>query len=115
MMQAKLAPAGKLTPVREEGGFRHYLNGEPVHAGDTLELQLADRSWLRGRFEASGRSTDASFHWRLPIADRPRRSVDEALEASGGELPEGSTTYDDPEASMWLPPWATLRWPEKGR
>ena len=93
-MPAQLTPAGKLTPVREEGGVRFHLNGEPVHAGDVLDLLMADDTWMRGRFEANGRSAEASFHWTVPAAGQP---------ADG----------EPAEASMWLPGWATLRWPAR--
>lgn len=38
--------------LRDEGisGLRHYLDGEPVHAGDSLELLTGD-GWRRGRYE----------------------------------------------------------------
>ena len=38
----------------ETGGFRHYLDGEPVHAGTGLELRGLDGSWVAGRYEWSG-------------------------------------------------------------
>jgi hypothetical protein len=79
--------AGKLTPVQEEGGVRHYLNGEPVHAGDSLELLGEDGTWQRGRYEWNWRRADEpSFHCRL---------------------------NDGSEASLTLLPAATLRWPDR--
>ena len=30
--------------------YRHYLAGEPVHCGDTLEL-FYEGNWIRGRYE----------------------------------------------------------------
>lgn len=34
------------------GGWRHYLAGEPVHAGAPLELLLPNSSWWAGRYES---------------------------------------------------------------
>ena len=53
---------GTLVLTRETGGLRHYLEGEPVHAGVTLELQLRDGTWLPGRYEAS-RHGDELWAW----------------------------------------------------
>ena len=36
---------------------RHYLDGQPVHCGDLLELRLDDGSWATGRYEWSGGDT----------------------------------------------------------
>ena len=36
---------------REPGGFRHYLDGQPIHAGDLLEMQTDDGSWVLIRYE----------------------------------------------------------------
>ena len=37
--------------LQEEGNsYRHYLNGQKVHPGDTLELQI-DGNWMPGRYE----------------------------------------------------------------
>jgi hypothetical protein len=43
---------------REAGGLRHYLGGEPVHAGDLLEL-WRDGAWLTGRYEWNARQEPA--------------------------------------------------------
>lgn len=48
---AALTTGARLDLVRESGGLRHYLSGEPVHAGDGLELQLEGGSWVGGRYE----------------------------------------------------------------
>jgi hypothetical protein len=43
---------GKLRLI-DEGidGFRHYLDGEPVHCGEVLEIQLDSGAWAVGRYE----------------------------------------------------------------
>jgi hypothetical protein len=43
---------------REVGGLRHYLSGEPIHAGELLELQLDDGKWALGRYEWNYRQQD---------------------------------------------------------
>lgn len=35
----------------EAGSPRYYLDGEPLHAGDSVELQLACGTWTAGRYE----------------------------------------------------------------
>lgn len=35
----------------EPGGERLYVEGEPIHAGDALELRCPDGAWVRGRYE----------------------------------------------------------------
>ena len=44
-----------LRDEREYGGWRHYLDGKPVHAGTLLELQIGrfelGPGWLWGRYE----------------------------------------------------------------
>lgn len=53
--QSRQAQEGRMSHTlileREEGGLRHYLDGRDVHAGDVLELQKADGSWVLGRYE----------------------------------------------------------------
>lgn len=44
--------------LREElGGFRFYLEGEPIHAGDVIEIETG-AGWRRVRFEWSARRLD---------------------------------------------------------
>lgn len=49
---------------------RAYLDGEPIHCGQGLELLLADGSWLRGRYE-SARYRDGGirhlFYWSIAM------------------------------------------------
>jgi len=40
----------RLELQHESGGRRHYLNGEPVHAGEILEM-YRDGKWITGRYE----------------------------------------------------------------
>ncbi len=37
----------------EEAGYRHYLQGQPVHAGDLVELFTEKTGWISGRYEWS--------------------------------------------------------------
>ena len=43
---------GNLTITEELGGYRHYLDGQPIHAGDVLEYFDGNRqAWVTARFE----------------------------------------------------------------
>lgn len=40
------------TLIAELGGWRHYLDGHPIHAGDVLEyFDPTCRTWVSARFE----------------------------------------------------------------
>jgi hypothetical protein len=42
----------RLTLVAEIGGWRHHLDGQPIHAGDVLEyFDPTGRAWVSARFE----------------------------------------------------------------
>lgn len=42
----------KLTILEELGGYRHHLDGQPIHAGDVLEYFDENRlAWVPTRFE----------------------------------------------------------------
>ena len=45
----------------EMGSPRYYLEGEPLHAGDTLELQLDCGTWTTGRYEYSWKPQSREF------------------------------------------------------
>jgi len=52
-------PEGEVLELRDEGGgrLRHYLAGEPVHAGDLLEIRREDgQGWQRVRYEWNPRA-----------------------------------------------------------
>lgn len=87
----KTLPPGENLELREdEGGPRYYLEGEPVHAGESLELRLRTVdgwTWAPVRFETANR--------------KPRAILD-----------LGETLAD---ADFVLPVGAVLRWPDKGR
>src|SRR5262249_45823619 len=42
---------GQFTFTRRSPGDRYFLNGNPIHAGDLLEMRLDDGAWQRVRFE----------------------------------------------------------------
>jgi hypothetical protein len=44
-------PASVLVLGSDAGGLRHFLAGEPVHAGTYLELRLPDDRWVVVRYE----------------------------------------------------------------
>ena len=60
------APGHELHQAIEVGGMRHFLHGEPVHAGQGLHL-LTFVGWLAGRYEWSFRpGTLPLFFFSLP-------------------------------------------------
>lgn len=75
----------------ENGQLRHWLAGRQVRHWDVLEVHLADRSWLTGRYEWTGR----------PEHD-PALIVELA----------GSGDAWRREAQLLLPIGAELRWAE---
>lgn len=87
---------GDALRVGSEGGkLRHWLAGREVRHWDLLEVQLADKTWLRGRYEWTGRP-----------ADDPALIIELA---GAGELWRR-------EAQLLLPIGAELRWvdPQNG-
>lgn len=58
--EGRAASAGAPLELRwDSGGRRHYLNGEPVHAGAQLAV-LTPQGWLRCRYESRhGRAVGA--------------------------------------------------------
>lgn len=67
---------GRLTFQRRSSGRRYFLGGRGVHAGDLLEMLLADGRWQPVRFE-----------WNYQAADRPILFTNEE---TGFALPEGA-------------------------
>ncbi len=88
----------EMRPV--EGGRRHHLDDQPVHAGETLELQLSDGAWLRG-----------SYEWTFCKADCPRFNF--AMYVAGTPV-DPETGWDGTVvATLMLLKTHVLRWPEK--
>jgi len=86
-MMATETAAGELLELRTEaGGLRYYLQGNPIHAGELLELLLDDGSWALGRYE-----------WNYRKEEWPWFYVDTET---------GGTVDLNPEKSL-------LRWPER--
>lgn len=75
----------------DHGGPRHFLGGEPVHAGEPLLLLTAD-GWLRVRYE-----------WSFRPAAEPLGYV---------TLPGA---FEQPQAPLRLPPEARFRRPTERR
>lgn len=47
-----LANVANLASVDEGGSSRrHFLDGQPIHCGDALELKLTDGTWMTVRYE----------------------------------------------------------------
>jgi hypothetical protein len=95
---------GRLVLVDESGGLRHFLLGRPVHAGDGLELRLADGRWLPGRYE-NQRGKDflrAMLYFDLQCLAAPPDWA--------GRVPALSAGMD---AMVELQRAACLRWPSR--
>ena len=80
----------------DAGGARHFLAGQPVHAGTALELRLPDDRWIVVRYE-----------WSWDVAARPR-----AYLALGGR---GERLGYAEQVDFALPERAELRWPAEPR
>lgn len=99
--------SGPLVLVDEESGLRHYLAGEPVHAGDTLELQLGRSELGPGLYGASGWLL-GRYEWTFEPGRRPLLIV---------TLPAWEDRADQEHAHTHalthipLPPQAILRRP----
>lgn len=73
---------------QDGGGFRHFLDGEAVHAGDGMEM-LSDGHWLRGRYEMNYHQKAGFFI--CSIADEERWFViDDSMEF---RRPRGGTMH----------------------
>jgi hypothetical protein len=49
----------------DAGGRRYFLNGRPVHVGDSLFI-LTFRGWMSGRYEWTADDSPPLFYWALP-------------------------------------------------
>jgi hypothetical protein len=76
----------------DAGGLRHFLAGQPVHAGTYLELRLPDDRWVVIRYE-----------WSWDPAARPRAHL-----ALGGR---GEVLGYAEHVEFAMPERAELRWP----
>lgn len=104
------AEPGELEVRMEPGGWRFYLDGHAVHAGDVLELRVytepfegqGEEKWIRGRYEWSyAEGQQPTFHVHQGWASRVSRRDHE----EEGREP---ANY---QARMGIPPFARLRWP----
>ena len=93
-----------LTLVTEPGGLRHYLDGEPVHAADGLQLLMADGTWLSGRYENHRGPDYLEPLLYFPLRYKTERPLDR-------ERPNGPRDFI--EACITLPSDAQLRWPPR--
>jgi len=42
---------GRIEGAVEPGGWRHLVDGQPIHCGEALDLLTPDGLWLKGRYE----------------------------------------------------------------
>lgn len=61
----------------ELGGPRNYLDGEPMHAGEILEVELSDGSWTTARYEYvwNPRSDELNAYFIISDADSDEEIV----------------------------------------
>lgn len=84
---------------RDDTG-RHHLNGEALHNGEALEVQMPDGSWWRGRYETTRRDGEL-----VPLF----------FAQLGGPAAENNVPDYLPRVSFEIPPRAVLRRPERHR
>jgi hypothetical protein len=89
-------PSSILVLGADAGGPRHFLAGQPVHAGTALELRLPGDRWIVVRYE-----------WSWDVAARPR-----AYLALGGR---GERLGYAEQVEFSIPERAELRWPAEPR
>lgn len=59
--------AGQLKIAEESGGVRHYLDDQPIHAGDVLEyFDMARDTWIPARFELAAGQRGRNAYLCLP-------------------------------------------------
>lgn len=84
---------------RDAGGWRHYLAGQPIHAGSPLDLLLQGGTWWPGRYESA---------W--PPGWETTGPVALFYAALGGPW-DTNDTDTSVTVSFPLPASAVLRWP----
>lgn len=81
------------------GGWRHHLAGEPVHAGDGVDLLLLDGRWWPGHYESA---------WPPGWTDTGPTAMFHA--SLGGPWIHNDTDHTV-QVAFPLPATAVLRWP----
>lgn len=56
--------ADVLETKHDAQGWRHYLDGRPIHVGDLVECEVQRGEWIAGR-----------YYWRFHPSDLPRLSL----------------------------------------
>jgi len=89
---------------RDGGGWRHYLDGEPVHCGAGLELQTVElRSDDYGEYSVPTQQ-GVPVRYEGQLGNRPREQVRATLHKNVGGH-EFAAGVDD---------WMRFRWPRRG-
>ena len=68
-------PKARLT-FEECGSPRYYLEDEPLHAGDLVDMQLENGKWTSGRYEYSWNRRSQAFHASLSTAQQYFDNID---------------------------------------
>lgn len=77
---------GQLEPGSDGGGFRWFLHGDPMHAGEALDVYLPGAGWTPARVETVGSSTRrVALVGSSQAATVPQANVHVAL-AGGSEV-----------------------------
>jgi len=93
-------PRTQLILGQVEGGPRHFVGGQPVHAGATLELLLDNGRWIT-----------AGCEWTWQPDALSAAHVALGVRSRGRDL----GAADPPTVAFELTPCAILRWPEQER
>lgn len=104
--QLALLGEGQLCLVREDGGWRHYLQGQPVHCGEGVELAGVD--WVEGIGDAPQRKLSSPRRWTRVRYESPLASE---------QKPPALlyTMVDGHSAIITADPGMVFRWPPKVR
>lgn len=101
---------GPLLLEREEGGWRHYLRGQPVSCGSGLELAGVD--WVEAIGDAPERKLSSPRRWMRVRYESPLASAHGQKQGPPALL---YASVDGHTAVITADPGMVLRWPPKRR
>jgi hypothetical protein len=112
-MKKFIEKVGNIDLYQNESGLRHYLDGQEIRCGTSLELLMEDGRWMPVRYECElflGLKTDFEGNVYGP-------SPDLYFEVHVAGLPQstGEQAWYYPDAHIHMPSYGRARWPEKKR